>query len=100
MKLTKKYQPKDMIFNNGIVNLYRFLEEKSFDIELELSHSSLLLKLDKEREDEIYFQILEGFFKDYEIVHQTKNDRYYFDEKKEDFILDKKFDTIGGQKMI
>jgi len=98
LKLTKKYQPKDMIFNNGIVNLYRFLEEKSFDIELELSHSSLLLKLDKEREDEIYFQILEGFFKDYEIVHQTKNDRYYFDEKKEDFILDKKFDTIGGQK--
>jgi len=94
----KKYQPKDMIFNNGIVNLYRFLEEKDLDIEIELLNSSLILKMDSQKSEELYFEILQGFFKEYKIVHQTKNDRWYFDEKKEDFILDKKFDTTGGQK--
>jgi len=96
--MVKKYQPKDMLFNNGIVNLYRFLEERKLDIEMKFNSSSLVLSMDEEKSEEIYFQILEGFFKQYKIVHQTKNDRWYFDEKKQDFILDKKFDTIGGQK--
>ncbi|MCD6191825.1 MAG: hypothetical protein J7K14_09865 [Sulfurimonas sp.] len=96
--MVKKYQPKDMIFNNGMVNLYRFLEDKGLDIEIEFNSSSLLLSMDEQKSEEIYFQILEGFFKQYKIVHQTKNDRWYFDEKKQDFILDKKFDTVGGQK--
>jgi hypothetical protein len=99
MELTiKKFKSKDMLFNNGIVNLYRFLENKDFDLDIEFNNSSLELKINKDREDEIYFKILEEFFREYKIVHQTKNDRWYFDEKKEDFILDKKFDTIGGQK--
>ena len=96
--MVKKYQPKDMFFNNGIVNLYRFLEESDFDIKIEFNSSSLVLSMDEEKSEEIYFQILEGFFKQYKIVHQTKNDRWYFDENKQDFILDKKFDTVGGQK--
>ena len=96
--MIKKYQPKDMLFNNGIVNLYRFLEYKSLDIEIEFNSSSLILKMDKEKSEEIYLKLLQGFFKEYKIVHQTKNDRWYFDEKKQDFILDKKFDTVGGQK--
>ena len=96
--MVKKYQPKDMLFNNGIVNLYQFLEERKLDIEMKFNSSSLVLSMDEEKSEEIYFQILEGFFKQYKIVHQTKNDRWYFDEKKQDFILDKKFDTIGGQK--
>jgi len=96
--ISKKYQPKDMLFNNGIVNLYRFLEDKDFDIEIEFNISSLVLSMDKKKLEEIYFKILKGFFKQYKIVHQTKNDRWYFDEKKQDFILDKKFDTVGGQK--
>ena len=53
-------------------------------------------------EDKIYVSRagykLKEFFKEYKIVHQTKNDRWYFDEKRQDFILDKKFDTVGGQK--
>ena len=96
--MIKKYQPKDMLFNNGIVNLYRFLEDKSLDIEIEFNSSSLILKMDKEKSEEIYLKLLQGFFKKYKIVHQTKNDRWFFDEKKQDFILDKKFDTVGGQK--
>lgn len=96
--MIKRYQPKDMIFNNGIVNLYRFLEDKDLDIQLELNPSSLVLTMDTKKSEEMYFEILQGFFKEYKIVHQTKNDRWYFDEKKEDFILDKRFNTIGGQK--
>ena len=96
--MIKEYKPKDMIFNNGIVNLYRFLQENDLDIQLELNSSSLVLSLDSQKAEEIYFQILEKFFKHYKIVHQTKNSRWYFDEKREDFILDKKFDTVGGQK--
>ena len=96
--LIKKFTPKDMICNNGIVNLYQFLQDSKLDIEIEFNHSFLILKMDSQNSEEIYFEILQDFFKKYKIVHQTKNDRWYFDEKKEDFILDKKFDTIGGQK--
>jgi len=97
--MSKQYQPKDMFFNNGIVNLYRFLEEKNLEIEkIELDSSSLVLSINSSKIHKLYFQILEGFFKEYKIVHQTKNDRWYFDEQKQDFILGKKFDTVGGQK--
>jgi len=41
---------------------------------------------------------LNAFLKDNEIVYQTDNDRWYFDKTRMDFILDKKFDTKGGQK--
>ena len=92
------YQPKDMFFNNGIVNLYRFLKEQDLEIEMSLDNSSLELKIDEKKADKLYFEILKGFFKEYKIVYQTKNDRWYFDEKRQDFILDKKFDTVGGQK--
>ncbi len=91
MELT--YKSKDMLFNNGIVNLYRFLRTKS--IELDLSSSSLMLKIEKDKSEEVYSKILQDFFKEYKIVHQTKNDRWFYDEKKEDFILDKRFDVIG-----
>ncbi len=90
-----KYQPKDMLFNNGIVNLYQFLKEKELDIIIEFNSSSLVLSIDKKRYEEIYFQILEGFFKEYNIVHQTKNERWFYDEKRKDFILDKRFDVVG-----
>jgi len=89
-----------MLYNNGIVNLYRFLEEQKLDIDIdiEFNRSSLILNMNKKKSEEIYLEILQGFFKKYKIVHQTKNDRWYFDKKKKDFILDKKFDTVGGQK--
>ncbi len=96
--MVKRYQPRDMLFNNGIVNLYRFLQDRDFELDMSLENSFLELKMDSQKADEIYFKILEGFFKEYKIIYQTKNDRWYFDEKKENFILDKKFDTVGGQK--
>ena len=93
--MVKKYQPRDMLFNNGIVNLYRFLEDRKVDIEVELNNSSFVLNMDAQKAKEIYFDILKGFFKKYKIVHQTKNDRWFYDEKKQDFILDKRFDVVG-----
>jgi hypothetical protein len=97
--ITLKFKPRDMIFNNGIVNLYRFLEERNFHIKkIELQDYLFVLKIEKEKNNDIFFDILKAFFKVYKIVHQTDNDRWYFDEKKKDFILDKKFDTVGGQK--
>lgn len=95
---TINFSTKDMFFNNGIVNLYQFLQGKSFDIEINFDDSGLELKMDNQKSEEVYFKILKEFFKENKIVHQTKNDRWYFDEKKKDFIIDKKFDTKGGQK--
>jgi len=97
-RIKVEYISKDIIFNNGIVNLYKFLQDRDYDLKFELKNSSLVLEMDKSKSDEIYFEILKDFFKEYKIIYQTKNDRWYFDEKKQDFILDKKFDTVGGQK--
>jgi hypothetical protein len=93
--MVKKYQPKDMIFNNGIVNLYRFLEDRNLDIKIEFNRSSFVLSMNEEKSEEIYLKLLQGFFKEYKIVHQTKNNRWFFDEKKQNFILDKRFDVVG-----
>lgn len=89
---------KDVFFNNGIVNLYHFLKERDFEFEHELNQNELILKIDAQKQDEIYTHILNTFLKENKIVYQTDNDRWYFDETKMDFILDKKFDTKGGQK--
>jgi len=96
--IVKKFSLKDVFFNNGIVNLYQFLKEKNFEFDYELNQNELILKIDSQKENEIYTQILNTFLKDNKIVYQTDNNRWYFDETKMDFILDKKFDTKGGQK--
>lgn len=97
-KVTKIFTCKDFFYNNGIVNLYQFLQNKDFDIQMTLGQNELILEFDAQSTDEIYSQILNSFLKDNQIVHQTDNDRWYFDETKMDFIVDKKFDTKGGQK--
>jgi len=96
--IIKKFTAKDVFYNNGIVNLYQFLKGKDFEIDFQLNQNDLVLQVASEKQDEIYTQILTSFLRDNKIVHQTKNDRWYFDENKMDFILDKKFDTKGGQK--
>jgi len=96
--IEKQFSIKDIFFNNGIVNLYHFLQEKEFNIEIELTQNRLILKLNSEKENELYNQILNSFLQDNKIVYQTNNDRWYFDEARIDFVLDKKFDTKGGQK--
>jgi len=94
----KRFVPKDVFYNNGIVNLYQFLIENSFELEYELNQNELILTIDSQKEDEIYKQILNSFLKNNKIVYQTDNDRWYFDETKMDFVLDKKFDTKGGHQ--
>lgn len=96
--IIKEFKTKDVFFNNGIVNLYQFLKERDFGFGYELNQNELILKIDSQKENEIYTQILNTFLKDNKIVYQTDNNRWYFDETKMDFILDKKFDTKGGQK--
>ena len=94
-EIRKRFQSKDIFFNNGIVNLYSFLKKNDFDCNVELNSSFCELCFDEDIEDELYFYILKEFFKEYKIVHQTKNDRWYFDEKRAEFILDKKWDVVG-----
>ncbi|WP_152018404.1 hypothetical protein [Aliarcobacter butzleri] len=96
--VVKKFSSKDVFFNNGIANLYHFLKERDFEFEYELNQNELILKIDSQKQDEVYNQILNTFLKDNKIVYQTDNDRWYFDETKMNFILDRKFDTKGGQK--
>ncbi|WP_442765818.1 hypothetical protein [Sulfurospirillum cavolei] len=97
-RVTKIFTCKDFFYNNGIVNLYQFLQNKDFDITVSLNQNELTLEFDAQKEDEVYSKILNSFLKDHEIVYQTNNPRWYFDETKMDFIVDKKFDTKGGQK--
>ncbi len=96
--IIKIFTCKDFFYNNGIVNLYQFLQNKDFGITFSLDQNELTLEFDAQKEDQVYTQILNSFLKDNKIVYQTDNDRWYFDETKMDFIVDKKFDTKGGQK--
>lgn len=96
--IVKTFTPKDLFYNNGIVNFYQFLSENSFDLKYKLDQYSLSMSIEPQKEKEIYIEILSTFLKNEKIVYQTDNDRWYFDENRMDFVVDKKFDTKGGQK--
>ena len=89
----KRFFIKDFIFNNGIINFVYFLEE--LGKEYILTNSYLEIEDDS---DDVFYEYLALFLKKNNIVYQTNNDRWYFDETKKEFIKDKKFDTLGGGK--
>ncbi len=90
-----KFFIKDVFFNNGLVNLYNHLIDRDLGVDIKLNNQFSEIDFKQQQEDKIFYKILEIFLKDFKIVHQTDNDRWYFDEKKGDFILDKKFDIKG-----
>lgn len=94
--VVKKFSSKDVFFNNGLVNLYQFLKERNFELEVELNQNELVLKIDSQTQDEIYTQILNTFLKDNKIVVQTDNDRWYFDDSLNIFRLGKRYQIIGA----
>ena len=94
--VVKKFSSKDVFFNNGIVNLYQFLKERDFEFEYELNQNELVLKIDSQKQDEIYNQIFKAFLKDNKIVVQTDNDRWYFDNSLNIFRLGKRYQIIGA----
>lgn len=84
--MTKIFETKDIFYNNGLVNLYKFLQKNRSDfddIELEISSNYLEIKY---QDEEIYSKILNKFLKKYEIVHFTKNERIYFDKNLKEFV--------------
>ena len=94
--VVKKFTSKDVFFNNGLVNLYQFLKEKNFELEYELNENELILKVDSQKQDEVYNQIFKAFLKDNKIVVQTDNDRWYFDDNLNIFRLGKRYQIIGA----
>jgi hypothetical protein len=93
----KKFSSKDVFFNNGIVNLYQFLKEKDFELEVELNQNELILKIDSQKQDEIYNQILNEFLKKEKIVtFNDKNQRIFFDFALNKFVQSYKINIKGG----
>jgi hypothetical protein len=93
----KKFSSKDVFFNNGIVNLYQFLKERDFEFEYDLNQNELILKIDSQKQDEIYNRILNVFLKNEKIVtFNDKNPRIFFDFTLNKFIQSSKVNIKGG----
>lgn len=90
--MKKNFSSKDVFYNNGIVNLYQFLADKELDIEYSFKNNSLTVQYD----ESTFRQIFSLFIKENKIIRQTKNDRWYFDEKLNDFIVDKRYEITGA----
>lgn len=90
--IEKVFTSKDVFYNNGIVNLVQFLKENELNIQYTFEDSVLIIEY-----DEFSFrQIFSLFIKDNKIIRQTKNDRWYFDEKLKIFRIDKRYEIIGA----
>jgi hypothetical protein len=90
--IKKVFTSKDVFYNNGIVNLVQFLKENELNIKYTFEDSVLIIEY-----DEFSFrQIFSLFIKDNKIIRQTKNDRWYFDEKLKIFRIDKRYEIIGA----
>ena len=93
----KNIYPKDVFYNNGIVNLYEFLKRNNIDnLESNLESNSLRLRFSKADEINIFDSIISKFIANNKLVVFTKNDRLYWDKKRNDFIKDKKVDIPSG----
>jgi len=96
--INKRFYRKDFLYNNGLINFYMFIKEKNknkkiFNIKLELSESFLDLKI---FDNKVYKEIFYSFLKDFKIIKQTNNKRFYFDEKNNKFVYDYKFMVEGA----
>lgn len=95
--IEKIFYPKDVFYNNGIVNLFEFLMKNNME-ELQCCFDKNSLKLQFKKNDElsIFDFILSKFIEQSELVIFTKNDRLYWDKKRNDFIKDRRVDIPSG----
>lgn len=92
--ISKKFTVKDVFFNNGLVNLYQFLQEYAFDIDIKLEKSFLELKY---KDEKIFFEILNKFLEEKEIVtFNKKNTRIFFDTNINEFTQAAKVNIKNG----
>ncbi len=92
--MIRKFLVKDVFFNNGLVNLYQFLQEYIFDIDIKLEKSFLELKY---KDEKIFFEILNKFLEEKEIVtFNKKNTRIFFDTNTNEFTQAAKVNIKNG----
>jgi len=95
--IEKIFYPKDVFYNNGIVNLYEFLKQNNINtLESNLENNLLRLRFSKTDEISIFDFIISEFIDNNKLVTFTKNDRLYWDKKRNDFIKDKRVDIPSG----
>lgn len=95
----KTFYPKDVFFNNGIVNLYEYLQKANIEfLTLSFSDNSLKLVFNKNSEMQIFDYIVHDFIKDNKLVVFTDNDRLFWSKEREVFIKDKRVDIPSGAK--
>jgi len=93
----KIFYPKDVFYNNGIVNLCEYLKQNNVkSLQNDLDHNSLKLKFNESDEIDIFDSIVSEFINNNKLVTFTKNDRLYWDKKRNDFIKDKRVDIPSG----
>jgi len=93
----KIFYPKDVFYNNGIVNLYEFLKQNNINtLESNLENNLLRLRFSKTDEISIFDFIISEFIDNNNLVTFTENDRLYWDKKRNDFIKDKRVDIPSG----
>ena len=95
----KIFYPKDVFFNNGIVNLYVYLQKTNVNLlNHNFTNNSLKLWFNKNNEIQIFDHIINDFIKDNELVVFTENDRLFWSKERNVFIKDKRVDIPSGAK--
>lgn len=95
--IEKTFYPKDVFYNNGIVNLYEYLKQNNIEgLQNDFDDNSLKLKFNESDEINIFDSIISEFIDDNKLVIFTGNDRLYWDKKRNDFIKDKRVDIPSG----
>ncbi len=95
----KIFYPKDVFYNNGIVNLCEYLKQNNIEgLRNVLDDNSLKLTFDKSDEIKIFDSIISEFIDNNKLVVFTKNDRLFWNKKRNDFVKDKKVDIPSGAR--
>lgn len=96
--IEKIFYKKDFFYNNGIANLKMFIDNYEFNEikDIQLADNYLKIILSENDEKALFDKIYGKFLEEYKIVHQTDNERIYWDNDNKQFIIGKKYNIVGG----
>lgn len=94
--IIKEFKAKDVLYNNGLVNLKIYLDEHGINgLKYELANDKLVVEFPNVKDSDYYDHILKGFLINGNIIFNTDNDRLYWDNTNSCFTYDKKYDIQG-----
>ena len=93
----KEFMKRDVFYNNGLVNLNKYLKEHNIDgVYYNLDSEKFVLKFPMDMDKKYYYELFKGFIINNNIIFNTDNYKLYWDRDNSCFVYARKYDIEGA----